>query len=261
MESKVASRVLVLLDMNETLIYRKRERVKCGIPPNATGSKFLYLRPGYADLLYSLLSHPRAQVAVYSSMMTKNIEFVVDVMLKDKRLLPFKHAFTWFFGKKFNVRDPEGEKRTDTMRDLNLIWEDAACKGKYGPTNTVLIDNEARKVRSCPENAIVIDSFTASHLIERMPNNTYYMGELAQYMTGLLDGFSGDVRKQLKEKPFVVDQALYQTVDTAKSRKRATKDKQKVMYMKKTVQPKKSEEGEAAVSEKLKGMSLEDEKK
>lgn len=213
MEAKKPKSILVLLDMNETLIFRKRKIISCDKPPDITSSKHVYFRPGVYDFLSKLMSHPNIEVAIYSTMIMKNIKISVDFWLKDERLAPLKHRLTKLFDKSYNVRDPDEVKKTATMRDLKKIWKSKICGKLYDAKNTIIIDNEIRKVRNCLENAIVVDSFVENHLVDKKPNNVYYLNALADYILKIVGEFKGDVRKHLKETPFKIDQKLYETVD------------------------------------------------
>ena len=225
MEAKKVQKVLVLLDMNETLILRKRFSIKCGFPPNIDGTKKIYFRPGYAEFLEKLLLNPKAVVGIYSSMILANIDKCISGMLKHPKLVPYKDKITLFFGRKYNVYDPEGKKRTDTMRDLRRIWKNPRCKGSFNALNTVMIDNEARKVRTCKENSIIVDSFMAEHLIDGKPNNHFYLEQLSEYIKKLLDECDKDIRVQMKDKPFVIDEKGYNTIDPELAAESAVKRK------------------------------------
>jgi hypothetical protein len=61
--------------------------------------------------------------------------------------------------------DPEGENGWSTMRSLNLVWSDANTKKEgFGPTNTLMIDSEAQKVRKNRANSIVIQPYSKEEL-------------------------------------------------------------------------------------------------
>eukprot|EP00826_Nyctotherus_ovalis_P060232 TRINITY_DN8430_c0_g1_i1.p1 TRINITY_DN8430_c0_g1~~TRINITY_DN8430_c0_g1_i1.p1 ORF type:complete len:223 (+),score=67.97 TRINITY_DN8430_c0_g1_i1:181-849(+) len=209
-----AEKVLILLDMNETLILRRRYIIKCQTSPNLRAVKNVYFRPGYDDLLYKLLTHPRAVVAIYSSMVMESIKFCMDGMMGSERLVPLKDRLSLYFDKRYNAKDTSKAKKTATMRDLKKVWEDPKCMAAFGEKNTIVIDNDHKKIRMHKENAIVVDSFAPEHLINCKPNNRFYLNELGDYLRKLLDDYKGDIREQLKEEPFKVDSEQYNTVDT-----------------------------------------------
>lgn len=209
-----AEKVLILLDMNETLIVRRRNIIECQTVPDLRAVKNVYFRPGYEDFLYKLLTHPKATVAIYSSMVLENIKFCIEGMMSHERLAPLKENLTLYFDKQYNAIDKTKLKETATMRDLHKVWKDPKCMGVYGEKNSIVIDNDHRKIRMHKENAIVVDSFTPEHLINCKPNNHYYMNAFGDYLRKVLDEYKGDVRKQLKEEPFKVDMDEYNKVDT-----------------------------------------------
>ena len=198
--------------MNETIILRKRVKIPCQSHPDLLGYKNVYFRTGYDDLLFSLLNHPRAIVGIYSSMVYSNIQFCVDGMLRNKKLEPFKERFTLIFDKQYNSFEATKEKAHSTIRDLEKIWADPRCSS-FNETNTIVIDNDMRKVKKWKKNAIVVNSFAAEHLIERKPNNYFYLNELKNYLINVLDNYDGDVRKQLISQPFEVNADKYNSID------------------------------------------------
>lgn len=209
-----AEKVLILLDMNETLILRRRYIIKCETLPNLRAAKNVYFRPGYDDLLYKLLTHPKAVVAIYSSMVMESIKFCTEGMMASERLVPLKDRLSLCFDKRYNAKDSSKPKKTATMRDLKKVWEDPRCMAAFSEKNTIVIDNDHKKIRMHKENAIVVDSFAPEHLINCKPNNRFYLNELGDYLRKLLDDYKGDIREQLKEEPFKVDLEKYNTVDT-----------------------------------------------
>jgi hypothetical protein len=67
------------------------------------------------------------------------------------------------FDREYNVRDELGANDWDTRRDLEKIWSVPKIKlENYNNTNTVLIDVEPRKCRTCAANAINPLEFTAA---------------------------------------------------------------------------------------------------
>ena len=100
-----------------------------------------------------------------------------------------------------------------TIRDLRKVWDDPKCMSEFGYENTISIDNDEQKVRNYKQNSIVVDTFTPEHLIYRKPNNHYYLNELGNYLIRLLDNYQGDIRQQLKETPFAVNEKEYNKID------------------------------------------------
>jgi len=206
-------KVLILLDMNGTLILDSKVFFKCKLHPKKIGKKIVYLRPNYDSLLEKLLAHPKITVALYSSMILRNLIVNAREMLKSNKLVEQKSKLNILFDRTYNIHDPEGKHKHDTMRDLNLVWKDPMLEGEFGPTNTIMIDDDMHKVRNYKENAIVIYAFTKEHLINRKPNNHYYMEALGDYLVNLVDDYKDDIRIRLKEKPFQPDICKYYTPD------------------------------------------------
>ena len=103
----------------------------------------------------------------------------------------------------FNKRDPEGEERWDTMRDLESVWEQVLEPAGYGPESTIVVDNEVRKVREVEDNALVVASFEAEGVAGETQVEGYAtMSALRTYLYDLLDEMEDDVRPVISSSPF-----------------------------------------------------------
>ena len=108
----------------------------------------------------------------------------------------------------FNKVDPDGAKQSDTLRDFDKAWAVLSHYG-FGPSNVVIVDNEARKVREHPDNAIVVASFEAPSVAGPAAVEGFAaMTALRDYVLDLADGMAAgaDVRELISAAPFDTDE-------------------------------------------------------
>lgn len=196
-------KTLILLDFNGTLAHR--EKIENSLIQKRAHYKVryckFYIRPGARQLVCRLLNDPRCEVAVYTSIMKKNIWPVISEfdayfqkMSQEGKWEPvqcgdsvitthssMQQGILTLFDQEYNSSDPEGENYWDTIRDLNKIWKAPQIRSmKFDATNTLLIDAEARKVRKHKENSVVIPEYTGRHVVENV--NDRSLLDLAKYL-------------------------------------------------------------------------------
>ena len=92
------------------------------------------------------------------------------------------------YDRDYNKADgDEGTNDWDTMRDLAKIWRTPGKVGfGFGPHNTVMVDDSARKMRHAPRNLVAVPEFKHA---EHMRDGT--MDALHAHLASLLGHFSG----------------------------------------------------------------------
>eukprot|EP00854_Cymbomonas_tetramitiformis_P029479 gene29479-36715_t len=191
-------RVLVLLDFNGLLACRTDSRLPTRRPEFnvPTGKykqfdKYFYIRPFARELVSCLLNDPRCEVAVYTSITAKNVMPVIrsfdeyyNKMTAEGKFEPISCGASTasgyidsyslslsknsigLFDQRYNVPDPEGSNEWDTKRDLSLIWNAPWIKAQgFDRSNTLIIDAEARKVKDCKKNALVVPEYVEKEAI------------------------------------------------------------------------------------------------
>eukprot|EP00854_Cymbomonas_tetramitiformis_P032419 gene32419-41115_t len=184
-------RVLILLDLNGLLVCRTKERLPLRQPDFIVPvgyrkqiPTYYYIRPFARELVSCLLHDPRCEVAIYTSIMAKNMMPVLrafDNYFKDMTAQgtfepiecdasasgyidsydeSLSDTVIGLFDQPYNAPDPEGPNDWDTKRDLDLIWRvpKIRCQG-FDHTNTLVIDAEERKVKDYRENALVVPEY------------------------------------------------------------------------------------------------------
>ena len=156
-----SSKLLILLDMNGTLLYRSKTALDSKYVHFSNGSYYFH-RPGVRKLLKFLLSHRHwIDIAFYTSMTTKNATFGAHHLLKDMDQL-------YIYDQTMNKKDPEGEHDWSMMRDLPLIWNTINSPGfGHDERSTIMIDDSWSKMREYPENVIVIPEFNESDVLHQ----------------------------------------------------------------------------------------------
>ncbi len=189
------SRLLVLVDLNGTTILRTQTLIT-GIAPLFTkrvGDRNLsyYMRPSAPEMLQKLREHPRCQLAFYTSMRK-------DSALPAMRALGMKKLDV--YDRKFNIPDPSGKEKHDTMRDLEKVWSTGGRVGSnHNIETTVLVDNTFRKVRCYPDNSVIVQEYTEQNVHNK--EDCELVGT-TEFLLNLLDACGYSVRSFLQVHPF-----------------------------------------------------------
>lgn len=207
MTSKFAQPLLVLVDMNGTLLVRT-ERVVPGHEPVfrvKMGSKTrkYYLRPHAQEMLTNLLNHPRVRLAFYTSMRRENAQPAIRALVKP----PHNPESMCLFDRPFNVADPTGENEWDTMRDLDQVWSianswSAGYCCPFGPSNTIMIDDTPRKMRAWPMNVVVVPEYREEHV--SLPDRDPSLLHAWNYLQRMLEECADDVASYVACHPFSI---------------------------------------------------------
>jgi hypothetical protein len=130
---------------------------------NKAYSKRVYLRPHILDLfrtLESLMTTTgcKIEVGIYTSMKYENALPIVE-QLRGK-VLPKAFRRLMLFAREFTIPDTETPhaKPWDTMRCAPRVWE-SFQDARFSASNTLLVDNEPRKVRQLWCNSLVVSSW------------------------------------------------------------------------------------------------------
>jgi hypothetical protein len=171
-------RILVLLDMNGTLLLRLKGKLGREKPSFAHAGLQYYLRRGVVDLVASLRNHPHCELAFYTSMRESNALPAVLAITSG--------AHVEIYDREYNKADrEEGTESWDTMRDLTKIWTTEGKVGYgFGPHNTIMVDDSARKMRHAPRNLVQVPEFKHA---EHMRDGT--MTALHAHLQAMLDDF------------------------------------------------------------------------
>jgi NLI interacting factor-like phosphatase len=148
--SAIAKKLLVVLDLNGTLLVR----------PNRMQPRVFNVRPGVPPLLDYLFDNH--VVMVYSSARPANVEAMVDTLVAKKRAK--KLAAIW--GRdRLELTTAQYNEKIQVYKKLEKLWADdqiqATCPdGRWSQANTVLVDDSHLKALSQPHNLLQVPEFT-----------------------------------------------------------------------------------------------------
>jgi len=147
--------LLVVLDLNGTLLYR----------PKKKNSYSFITRPFARQFLTYVID--TFTVVIWSSARPENVSKMCDVLLTPEQ----KSRVVAIWGRdKFGLTRHDYNSKVQVYKRLTKIWEDPGIaasypvpgRGAWNQGNTVLIDDSIEKARSEPYNAITIPEFTGA---------------------------------------------------------------------------------------------------
>ena len=144
-------KLLILLDMNGTLVLRNETRV-AGKAADIKVSKLFYYFRNNANVFIQWLSSRSSvfNIAFYTSMSSKYAVPAVNILTNGKNDI-------YLFDQPFNKKDTEGENSWSTMRDMPKIW---GCGNSpafgHSEYDTIMIDDSYSKMKEYPGNACIL---------------------------------------------------------------------------------------------------------
>lgn len=142
-------KLLVILDLNGTLLYRTK-----------VGNKKVHMRPGVTPFLDYLFSNH--VVMVYTSTMPQTAQAMVKQFLHPSQRQ--KLAAIWARDQLDLTKD-QFYRKVQVYKKLDKIWADSHIQGTAGPgnvwdhSNTVLIDDSREKALAQPYNLLQVPEY------------------------------------------------------------------------------------------------------
>lgn len=186
---ELSGRILVILDLNGTLLYR----------PNRN-KKTMIARPFLIPFLRYLFSN--FAVMVWSSARPENVASLVEQSLEENLR---KTLVAQWARDKFKLKPEHYNQNVQVYKNLDFVWSkdeiqeqhpDYESGGRFGQHNTVLIDDTTLKAAAQPHNLLQISEFNATP--QQMREDT--LKEVAGYLETLRT--QQDVSKFMKKEPF-----------------------------------------------------------
>ncbi|KAF1364033.1 HAD-like protein, partial [Lizonia empirigonia] len=152
---ELSGRILVILDLNGTLLYR----------PNGK-KKTMIARPFLIPFLRYLFSN--FAVMVWSSARPENVASLVEQSLEEELR---KTLVAEWARDAFKLKPEHYNQNVQVYKNLDLVWAkeeiqqrhpDYASGGRFGQHNTVLIDDSMLKAAAQPYNLLQISEFSAT---------------------------------------------------------------------------------------------------
>lgn len=186
---ELSGRVLVILDLNGTLLYRPSKN-----------KKTMVARPFLIPFLRYLFSN--FAVMVWSSARPENVASLVEQSLEEdlRKILVAQWARD-----AFHLKPEHYNRNVQVYKNLDLVWAkdeiqkqhpDYETGGRFGQHNTVLIDDTILKAAAQPHNLLQISEFSATP--QQMREDK--LREVAGYLEVLRT--QQDVSKFMKREPF-----------------------------------------------------------
>ena len=165
------AKLLVLLDMNGTLLYRAKSRLPKLTPDLApSGARksplpgvkyFYYVRPQAQWFVQALMAMPRVRLAFCTSMQGANARPAVDYLAGEG----WNQRGVLLLDRRFQKPDDQGKNEWDTMRDMAKVWAHLAVEhGAAGSLRSLL--RRGRRHRGVARDVIRI-SLDCRRLLRR----------------------------------------------------------------------------------------------
>jgi hypothetical protein len=193
---EMSGRILVILDLNGTLLHR----------PNRN-KKTMIARPFLNPFLRYLFSN--FAVMVWSSARPENVASLVEQSLEEDLR---KALVAQWARDNFNLKPEHYNQNVQVYKNLDLVWckdeiqkqhPDYENGGRFGQHNTVLIDDTTLKAAAQPHNLLQISEFSATP--QQMQEDT--LSEVAGYLEALRT--QQDVSKFMRKVPFQHRSAMW----------------------------------------------------
>ncbi|KAL6793436.1 HAD-like domain-containing protein [Trichoderma sp. SZMC 28013] len=185
-------RILVIMDLNGTLLYRPNKRNPFNFIQRPHARQFL-------DYCVDTF-----HVAIWSSARPENVDKMVSQLLSPQQRA--KCLVIW--GRdKFGLSPADYSARVQCYKRLSSIWNDptvaashpAAAQGqRWDQTNTVLVDDSAEKGRSEPYNILQLPEFEG--LSNEPPN---VLPQVHDYLNTLC--YQTNISSYIRDRPFTID--------------------------------------------------------
>ncbi|KAK4148227.1 HAD-like domain-containing protein [Dichotomopilus funicola] len=197
--------LLVVLDLNGTVIYRKGHK---------KGSGQFSLRPFAQTFLELCLD--RHHLVIWSSARPETVQAICTQLFSRvhrKRILAI------WARDRFGLTTADYNLRTQCYKRLTRVWADpviagghprAAKGGRWSQANTVLIDDSIEKARSEPHNAVTLPEFNGN--VDEKP---LVLELVAEYLQTL--ALQKDVSAYIRAQPFAVKGQREESVPASQS--------------------------------------------
>jgi NLI interacting factor-like phosphatase len=176
-------KLLILLDMNGTIIYRSAIPVPISNrkPDFEFNHKKYYIREN-VFCLFNWLADAVDYIdfALYTSMRRQNAVPCLSYLFKYDSTVKKK---IYIYDQPFNKKDYDGDKPWSMMRDLPRIWSLKGSPGYgYNDCNTIMIDDSFHKMREYPFNVLLIPEYNEQSIQTGYDNNLLKLIDCLSYI-------------------------------------------------------------------------------
>ncbi|KAF1814625.1 hypothetical protein P152DRAFT_393681 [Eremomyces bilateralis CBS 781.70] len=193
--------LLIVTDLNGTLIYR-----------GGRGKQNFVPRPNLDEFLSQLFSDDSFRTMVWTSARPENAAAILARLLTPEQRS--KLVAEWARDK-LGLNHKQYNQKVQVYKRLSAIWRDKgiqkshprAAKGeKWGPHNTVLIDDSREKASSEPYNLICIPEFVAEKKAEGKPEGEAEARVLMKVLEYLDEAkYWSNISAFIRDRPFAME--------------------------------------------------------
>ena len=157
-KSPVKSPRLIILDLDGLFSLRIYQKKVISQQDNSfrSGPFNVFIRNGSENFINQLIKQ-KYKLAFYTSTTHKNANPVIKKICKKNYK---KLDFIW--ARDRTHFDPDPIKSHDTIKNISDVWDNPVInrRKKYGPTNTIIIDDSMRKIRfNNKSNCILVSTY------------------------------------------------------------------------------------------------------
>ncbi|KAF4338821.1 hypothetical protein FBEOM_7291 [Fusarium beomiforme] len=185
-------RILIIMDLNGTLLYRPNKRRPFNFVERPHAKTFLKY---CLDVFH---------VAIWSSARPENVNRMVDQLLTPEQ----RERVLVVWGRdSFGLSEGDYNTKVQVYKRLTTVWNNprvmaahpqAHKGGLWNQSNTILVDDSLEKGRSEPFNTLTLPEF--SGLATEMPN---VLPQVHDYLNEL--AYQADISRFVRESPFKLD--------------------------------------------------------
>ncbi|KAG4291127.1 hypothetical protein FPRO06_03013 [Fusarium proliferatum] len=195
-------RILIIMDLNGTLLYRPNKRRPFDFVERPHAKTFMK---------YCLDAF---HVAIWSSARPENVNKMVEQLLTPEQ----RERVLVVWGRdSFGLSEGDYNAKVQVYKRLTTVWTNPRVRaahsqahkgGLWNQTNTILVDDSLEKGRSEPFNTLTLPEF--SGLTTEMPN---VLPQVHDYLNEL--AYQADISRFVRQSPFKLDPAYVLPEHTA----------------------------------------------
>ncbi|KAF5712904.1 hypothetical protein FMUND_8182 [Fusarium mundagurra] len=187
-------RILIIMDLNGTLLYRPNKRRPFDFVERPHAKTFMK---------YCLDAF---HVAIWSSARPENVNRMVEQLLTPEQ----RERVLVVWGRdSFGLSEGDYNAKVQVYKRLTTVWTNPRVRaahpqahkgGLWNQSNTILVDDSLEKGRSEPFNTLTLPEFSglSTEMPDVLPQVHDYLNELA---------YQGDISRFVRQSPFKLDPA------------------------------------------------------
>jgi hypothetical protein len=183
---KTKSKLLILVDMNGTLLHRSPTKLGGKKNDCKALSMYVYFR-NFAKVFCNWLAEiQNIDVCFYTSMKAQSASIIIESLLeKDKKI--------HLLDQTYNKRDPDGENSWSMMRDMKRIWSLEGCPSfGHSEKTTIMIDDSPNKMKEYPDNVYIIPAYVEEYVVNKNKEDEQVLLHTMDFLKRLLEEWNNE---------------------------------------------------------------------